>query len=301
MHIKITPNDKGNPPGNLADAELHFTDGPLDGLKLIGFGIWERRTGGGRNVTFPARQYSVNGERRSPVTEVELLKQAMAWRVIDAMPCTIRLLKVARSAVTFYDFAQYERLVAAAKNLDYSTYLIVLLGGEAGLRSGEIVGLEWGDVDFANRLLCVQRNVWEGQVDSPKGGRIRYVPLTRRLVDALRNGRGMPNTRVLRRHNGKPFTEGAITHAVVRAARLADLPANGPHRLRHTFCSHLAMRGAPPRAIQELAGHAHVTTTQRYMHLSSTSLSSAINLLEKRGDILETETAQIAISSALTS
>jgi hypothetical protein len=64
MVVKITPNEKGNPPGKLADAELHFTDGVLEGLKLIGFGIWERR-GGGRNVTFPARQYSVNGERRS--------------------------------------------------------------------------------------------------------------------------------------------------------------------------------------------------------------------------------------------
>jgi len=63
--VKITANDKGNPPGKLADAELHFTEGVLDGLKLIGFGIWERRTGGGRNVTFPARSYSVNGERRS--------------------------------------------------------------------------------------------------------------------------------------------------------------------------------------------------------------------------------------------
>ena len=63
--IKIVPNDKGNPPGKLADAELHFTEGPLAGLKLIGFSIWERRGFGGRNVTFPARQYSVNGERRS--------------------------------------------------------------------------------------------------------------------------------------------------------------------------------------------------------------------------------------------
>ena len=67
MTVKITPNDKGNPPGKLADAELHFTEGPLDGLKLIGFAIWERRgsPGAARNVTFPARQYSVNGERRS--------------------------------------------------------------------------------------------------------------------------------------------------------------------------------------------------------------------------------------------
>jgi hypothetical protein len=65
MVVKITPNDKGNPPGKLADAELHFTDGELDGMKLIGFAIWERRSGGGRNVTFPARQYVVNGDRRS--------------------------------------------------------------------------------------------------------------------------------------------------------------------------------------------------------------------------------------------
>lgn len=65
MVVKITPNDKGNPPGKLADAELHFTEGALEGLKLIGFAVWERRTGNGRNVTFPARQYVVNGERRS--------------------------------------------------------------------------------------------------------------------------------------------------------------------------------------------------------------------------------------------
>jgi hypothetical protein len=63
--VKITPNDKGNPAGKLADAELHFTDGALAGLKLIGFSVWERRGGGGRNVTFPARSYAVNGERRS--------------------------------------------------------------------------------------------------------------------------------------------------------------------------------------------------------------------------------------------
>ena len=65
MDVKITPNETNNPPGKLADAEIHFTEGVLAGLKLIGFAIWERRSGNGRNVTFPARQYSVNGERRS--------------------------------------------------------------------------------------------------------------------------------------------------------------------------------------------------------------------------------------------
>lgn len=65
MTVKIVTNEKGNPPGKLADAELHFSEGPLEGLKLIGFSVWEKKTGTGRNVTFPARSYSVQGERRS--------------------------------------------------------------------------------------------------------------------------------------------------------------------------------------------------------------------------------------------
>jgi hypothetical protein len=67
VSVRIIPNTEGKPPGKLADAEVIFEAeaGPLSGLKLIGFSVWERRSGGGRNVTFPARQYSVNGERRS--------------------------------------------------------------------------------------------------------------------------------------------------------------------------------------------------------------------------------------------
>ncbi len=65
MLIKIMPNLKSSPEGKLADAEVHFTDGALAGLKLLGFAVWERKRGAGRNVTFPARTYSVNGERRS--------------------------------------------------------------------------------------------------------------------------------------------------------------------------------------------------------------------------------------------
>lgn len=64
-YVKITPNESNSPAGKLADAELHFTAGPLAGMKLLGFAIWERRDKSGRNVTFPSRQYSVNGERRS--------------------------------------------------------------------------------------------------------------------------------------------------------------------------------------------------------------------------------------------
>jgi hypothetical protein len=85
MVVKVVSNDRGNPPGKLADAELHFTDGVLDGLKLIGFGVWERRTGGGRNVTFPARQYSVNGERRAFALLRPILDATAQDRVRDVI------------------------------------------------------------------------------------------------------------------------------------------------------------------------------------------------------------------------
>jgi hypothetical protein len=87
--IKITPNDKGNPAGKLADAEVHFVgDSLFAGLKLIGFSIWERRGGAGRNVTFPARQYAVNGERRSfallrPVVDTTA-QNAIREAILDA-------------------------------------------------------------------------------------------------------------------------------------------------------------------------------------------------------------------------
>jgi hypothetical protein len=85
MDIRFTPNDKGNPPGKLADVEIHFSEGLLAGLKLIGFSVWERRNGAGRNVTFPARQYSVNGERRSFALLRPIVDTAAQERIRDAI------------------------------------------------------------------------------------------------------------------------------------------------------------------------------------------------------------------------
>jgi hypothetical protein len=91
VSVRIIPNEKGNPPGKLADAEVIFEPeaGLLSGLKLIGFSVWERRTGGGRNVTFPARQYSVNGERRSfallrPATGELSAQEAIRNAILEA-------------------------------------------------------------------------------------------------------------------------------------------------------------------------------------------------------------------------
>ena len=211
-----------------------------------------------------------------------LLKQAVEWGVVERMPCRIKILKVSKGSTQFYDFDDFERIVTTADSTDPRAYILVLLAGEAGLRSGEMVALEWGDIDFAKGQLCVQRSAWKGQVASPKGGRLRYVPMTARLAAALREHRHLRGPRVLYQDEGSPLTEGLVQGFIRRAAQRAGLPNNGPHMLRHTFCSHLAMRGAPVRAIQELAGHADLTTTQRYMHLSPATVESAIRLLEPR-------------------
>jgi integrase len=205
-----------------------------------------------------------------------LLKKAVEWDVIDRMPCVIRLTPVPKPSAGFFDFDEYARLMGAAKALDRSTHLIVLLGGDAGMRCGEIMALEWRDVDLHKRQLCVQRSDWIGHVTVPTGGRLRYVPLTVRLAVALREHRHLRSERVVCQADGSPMSADTVKHHVERAAHRAQIAQNGVHRLRHTFCSHLAMRGAPARAIQELAGHKDLATTQRYMYLSPAALDSAI-------------------------
>jgi integrase len=115
-----------------------------------------------------------------------MLKKAVEWDVIDQMPCTIKLLKAQSASVDFFDFEEFDRLVAAAKKSDWQTHLIVLLAGEAGLRSGEIRALRWVDVNVDARQLRVELSEWRGQFTRTKNGRIRYVPLTTALAEALR-------------------------------------------------------------------------------------------------------------------
>ncbi len=149
-----------------------------------------------------------------------------------------------------------------------------------------MIALEWGDVDLVNRQICIRRSDWNGFVTSPKGGRFRRVPLTRRLAAALSAHRHLRSARVLCQDDeikgrAGPLTRPFVQAKMKRAARRAGMTHDGLHILRHSFCSHLAMRGAPARAIQELAGHADLTMTQRYMHLTPAALDAAIRLLEE--------------------
>jgi site-specific recombinase XerD len=105
--------------------------------------------------------------------------------------------------------------------------------------------------------------------------------------------RNLRSRRVLCLPDGSGRTRQLVQYRLKRAARRAGLPDLGVHALRHTFCSHLSMRGAPVNSIRELAGHGELGVTQRYLHLSPSALDAAIRLLEDRGEMGEA-TAEVA-------
>jgi site-specific recombinase XerD len=123
------------------------------------------------------------------------------------------------------------------------------------------------------------------------------VPLTSRLAEALRSARHSRHARILIDEDAQPLTQKVVQGIMRRVSRRAGVQ-KGVHILRHTFCSHLAMQGAPSRAIQELAGHRDLGTTQRYMHLSPAALEAAIRLLERSEPLVRGASGEAAGTSA---
>ncbi len=215
----------------------------------------------------------------------EGLRGSEGLGIIGRVP-RIRLLKIDSDEVpSWYEVADYKRLVEAAARIDPRVHLLVLLGGSAGLRRGEIIALQWSDIDTKRRILHVRRSIWWGKDGQrhetvPKGGKGRDVDMTAALADALKGARSLRG-RVLTRDDGGELTNKVVRRWFARAQRAAGLEVTGAiHRLRHTFCSILAAEGATPKAIQALAGHESIETTMKYMHLSPASRAAAIGLLD---------------------
>jgi integrase len=193
----------------------------------------------------------------------------------------------------FLEFSEFDALVAGAEETGTAALVAVLLAAEASLRCGEIMGLRYADVDFVRQRLCIAQAIWKGHITVTKGEQFRYVKLTGRLLNALRSHRHLRSDYVLCGKGGLPMSQHMVRDLVEAAAKRAGVK-NGVHILRHTFCSHLAMRGAPASMIQQLAGHKNLSTTQGYMHLSPTASDNAIGLLDERivttnfGEILAT-------------
>jgi integrase len=217
----------------------------------------------------------------------KLLHYAHDLELIPRMP-RFKFLKIREEKFDFFDFDELERVVAATAD-DPDRRAMVLLGGEAGLRMGEMLALTQDCIDFRTGNLTVWENDWQGNVGSTKGGDRRTIPMTARLRAALQDIRHLRGDRVLCGGAGESWTRHMIRAALRTICKKAGLRIVGAHVLRHTFCSHLAMRGAAPKAIQELAGHKSLTVTLRYMHLTETALRDTIKLL----DVREKKTSEV--------
>ncbi len=214
-----------------------------------------------------------------------ILNVAVEWKVIDTPPVKISKLKEGPRPIAFYDFDELDRLVLAAERTANPNHLLtVLLGGEAGLRAGEMRGLQWSDIDLDRSMLTVCRAMWRNEEGPPKGGRSRTIKLAPRLRHALAEHRHLKGPNVLWTRAGTVPGRTRPRHWLATIQHAAGLPSRGPHILRHTFCSHLAMRGVPPRVIQALAGHQSITTTERYMHLAPQAMDDAVEQLARPAD-----------------
>jgi integrase len=207
------------------------------------------------------------------------LRCAVEWELLVRRP-KVGLLAAAATESAFYEVDEYRRLVEAARRTSSGHLVLVLLAGSAGLRRGEIRALKWTDLDMARKVVKVRRGIWRAEEGTTKGGRERPVPMTAELHAALVKHRHLAGERVLYSAKGRELSNRTVRNWLGTVLRRAGLPvATTPegknrrdigaiHRLRHTFCSHLAAAGVPAKAIQELAGHADLKTTMRYMHLA---------------------------------
>lgn len=213
-------------------------------------------------------------------TALEFAKDEQKY--ITEIPCTIKMLDRKSREMEFHEVDVYERLVTAAATLDPRTLIVVLLGGDAGFRIGEIVALERNNIDYQRRYIVVEQREYRGELDVPKGReKNNKVNMSTRLVDALQAHRGK-GRRVLQRDDGRPITRRIASRWIEHAERKAGLPVTGKlHILRHTFASHLAAAGAPESVIGALAGHGDPQTTKRYIHQVAGVGRSAIELLEQ--------------------
>ncbi len=206
-----------------------------------------------------------------------ILGKAVEWSHLEKIP-RVEKLPTAIPKIDFLSFDEASRLEhAATQETLWKSLVPVAL--HTGLRLGELLALRWEDCDFVARKLRVSRSDWQGYVGTPKSGKERIVAMNERVMTALKADRHLRGELVWPKSDGSAANKDDFKAMIERVCRRAGLRKIGWHTLRHTFASHLAMRGVPLRAIQELLGHASITTSMRYAHLSPDCGARAVDAL----------------------
>jgi integrase len=196
------------------------------------------------------------------------LKYAVDCELIAKSP-KIGLYKVERPEIQPWDFAQYARLLRAAKIEGADWYAAVCLAGEAGLRSGEVKALRWReDVDLIAKTITVNQQTCYGETTTPKGRTRRTIPMTDALERAIRALETVREGFVVRNLDGSQKSDGQANAVILRICRRAGLPEKRWHTLRHTFGTHAALFGVNPWRLQSWMGHKRIDETMIYVHVA---------------------------------
>lgn len=207
----------------------------------------------------------------------KMLNLAVEWRELPYAP-KVKQLRVPLQEFRFLNFEEADRFLAAA-DARWKPMLTIAL--RTGLRLGELLALKWEDIDLVAGRLVVRRTLWQGQEGSPKGGRMREVPLSETAVATLKVHRHLRGDYVFCHEDGRRISHSEVKEVVPRFCKKAGLAKRLTwHHLRHSFASHLVMRGVALKAVQELLGHATIDMTMRYAHLSPDVKRDAVQLLD---------------------
>lgn len=206
-----------------------------------------------------------------------MLGKAHEWKKIQVIP-KVKKLPNPLPPIRFLSFEEAERLESAAsESSDWAAAVVLALN--TGMRLGELIALQWDDIDLVSRMLTVQRTDWQGTLGTPKSGKTRNIPLNDKALAALKAHRHLRGPWIFCKDDGSRRSNGEFALALRRIRKRAGLQGFEWHGLRHTFASHLAMRNVPMRAIQELLGHADMQMTLRYSHLSPATSRLAVEAL----------------------
>jgi integrase len=206
------------------------------------------------------------------------LRTAEEWGELDRVPKT-KPLRVPPQRFDFLSIEESDRLIRAVPAYPWDAMVVVAL--RTGLRIGELIGLEWPDLNLETRILTVRRSIFRNEIVSPKNNRIRHIPLTEQTCRILLPARA-PSGPMFSRGGSIRLDDQLARRAMRRLCKQAGLRPIGWHVLRHTFASHLAMAGVSIKVIQELLGHSDVRTTMRYAHLAPSSLHEAVQVLDPK-------------------
>jgi len=205
------------------------------------------------------------------------VKTAYEWLRLDGAPPKITWLKCPPPVTDYLSFDESELLL---RHADGVTLELILTALKTGMRLGELIGLQWSSIDWNNRFVNVRHSVsnCSKELGSPKSNRERHVDMTTDL-HAMLHKRKKDTGYVFVDEKGKRFDHYRLGRILTNVCKKAKLRHIGWHVLRHSFASHLIMRGAPVPVVQKLLGHSAIEMTMRYAHLAPSTMRTAIDLL----------------------